>query len=405
MPPRRELSVRLGDEDAGRLVVSPDGTLIYEPTGPQHIISIAERSGRPWTPGFTRAWFEGLLPEGDLRSRAAARFDIRPDDTYAMLEAIGWECAGAVAVVPLDHDPAEAGYAVLTDDEVGQRLDALPGHPFDDDAALRMSLGGQRDKLVLARLGGAWNSTIGGVPSTHVLKPEPAAWPGLAMAEAWSLRVVAELTDAAVATVALSLASRPTLVVTRYDREVQDGRVWRTHQEDVCQILGLLPVRKYSEAPGRKGDPSYRSIAEVLRTNAADVVGQLRTLLQRMVAHVVLMDTDAHGKNASLLHDPAGYVRLSPVYDIVPTTAFVPNQHHLAMCVNGVFRIDRIERSDLVAEACSWGYPTTLAKTDVDASLDALDAGIAEADAQYPELDARARLQVTGQLFRLRRGA
>ncbi len=405
MPPRQALSVRLSDEDAGRLVISPGGTLTYEPTAPQHIISVAERSGRSWPSGFTRAWFEGLLPEGPLRTRAAARFDIGPDDTYAMLGAIGWECAGAVAVAPLDHDPAEGGYVGLTDDEVGERLDALPGHPYDDDAAVRMSLGGQQDKLVLARFDDAWHSTIGGAPSTHILKPEPAAWPGLAIAEAWSLRVVAELTDAAVATVTMSLGSRPALVVTRYDREAQDDRVGRTHQEDVCQVLGLPPVRKYSEAPGRKDDPSYGSIAEVLRTNAADVVGQLRTLLRQMVAHVALMDTDAHGKNVSLLHDPAGYVRLAPVYDIVPTTAFVPNQTHLAMCVNGVYRIGRIERSDLVTEARSWGYPSALAKADVGAALDALDAGVAEADAQYLDLDPRARLQVTGQLFRLRRSA
>jgi serine/threonine-protein kinase HipA len=258
---------------------------------------------------------------------------------------------------------------------------------------------GRQDKLVLARLDGRWQASIGGSATTHILKPEPTEWPGLVEAEAWSLHLVGQVTAAATAEVAPSLGDRPTLVVTRFDRTHSGDHVTRLHQEDVCQVLGLLPSHKYSEHPGRDGDPSYRSISEILRANAVDVPEQLRTLLRQMVAHVVLMDTDAHGKNVSFLHDGQGYIRQSPVYDIVPTTAFLGRQRHLAMSVDGKYRVDQIERSDLFAEAVSWGYPRSQAQADVEAAISGLDAAIPEADAAFPAVDPRARLQVTGQLF------
>jgi len=405
MADSQALTVRLHDDDIGRLVVKRSGGIVYEPSTAEPVLSVGDRSGAPWSAGFSRAWFEGLLPEGDLRTRVAARFEVEPSDTHSLLGAIGWECAGAVAIVPPSYTPADAGYLDLSDAQVGERLDALPGHPYDDDSALRISLGGQQDKLVLARLDGRWRASIGGSATTHILKPEPPEWPGLVEAEAWSLHLVGHVTAAATAEVAPSLGDRPTLVVTRFDRTQSGDQVTRLHQEDVCQVLGLLPSRKYSEHPGRDGDPSYRVISEILRANAIDVPEQLRTLLRQMVAHVVLMDTDAHGKNVSFLHDGQGYIRLSPVYDIVPTTAFLGRQRHLAMSVNGKYRVDQIDRSDLFAEGVSWGYPRSQAQVDVEAAISGLDAAIPAADAAFPSLDPRARLQVTGQLFRLQKSS
>ncbi len=401
----RSLDVRLYDESVGTLVIKRSGALRYEPRDQSTLLSVGDRSGDDWSESFTRTWFEGLLPEGESRNRIAARFGVAPADTFALLEAIGWECAGAVMVVPDSYAPGHDCYRDLSDAEVGERLDALPGHPYDDENSLRVSLGGQQDKLVLARNAEGWRLSLGGSPTTHIIKPEPSAWPGPVEAEAWSLKLVGHVTPAATAVVTGTLGSRPALIVSRFDRVSHKGGVERLHQEDVCQVLGLLPSRKYSEAPGRAGDASYQAIAELLRANAVDVAAELRSLLRQMVAHVVLMDTDAHGKNVSLLHHRSGYVRLSPVYDILPTTAFLGSQKHLAMSVNGRYRIDQIERSDLAGEAHAWGYPRSRAETDVDAAIAGFAEGIAAADEAFPDINARARLQVTDQLFRLQHSA
>lgn len=399
MPEARALVVQLGDRPIGRLEASP--ALRFVPTTARPLLSIGDTSGRPWSPAFTRAWFEGLLPEGELRTRIAARHGVEPLDTFDLLAAIGWECAGAVTVMPAGAHPPDPGYRPLTNAEVGERLDALPGHPFEDDDELRLSLGGQQDKLVLARRDETWWSSVGGAPTTHLLKPEPAQWPGLAFAEAWSLRLVSTATTAAVAWVETALGDRPVLVVERYDRTIGADGVQRRHQEDVCQALGLLPSRKYAEPRGRSDDPSFRRVAALVRTHSADAAAELRVLLRQMIAQVVLMNADAHAKNLSLLHDERGYIAMSPVYDIVPTTAFVTSQKHLGMSVDGGFRIDRVTKADLVAEAGAWGMPASVARADVLSTIRDLDAGVAEADAAFPAIDPRVRLHVTGQLFRL----
>jgi serine/threonine-protein kinase HipA len=399
----RSLDVLLEGTPIGRLRSSRrTREIVYEPIAARPFLSIGDRSGEPWDPRFTRAWFEGLLPEGPIRERVAARFDVDPSDAFSLLEAIGWECAGAVAVVPRGHEAADHDYRELTDTEVGERLDALPGHPADEDAELRVSLGGQQDKLVLARLGGRWCASLWGAPTTHILKPEPPQWPGLVEAEAWSLTLASHVTAAASAEVAQALGSRPVLIVTRFDR-IPGDIVVRLHQEDGCQALGLLPGRKYAEHRGRPDDPSYWRIAELLRANATDVVEALGTLLLQMVVRVALMDADGHAKNVSLLHDGGGYVRLAPLYDLAPTTAFLRAQRHLAIPVAGRHRMDQVEAGDLVAEAVSWGYPRPRAVADVAAALATLDESVAAADAIHPGLDPRARLAVTGQIFRLRR--
>ena len=79
----------------------------------------------------------------------------------------------------------------------GSRLDALPRVVSPIDHAVRLTLGGVQNKLLLARLGDRWHLPIDGATSTHILKPEPERYPGLAVAEAWSLAVVSAVTKTA----------------------------------------------------------------------------------------------------------------------------------------------------------------------------------------------------------------
>ena len=47
-----------------------------------------------------KLFFEGLLPEGEARVQLASGFAVDPADTFALLAALGRDCAGALVIVP-----------------------------------------------------------------------------------------------------------------------------------------------------------------------------------------------------------------------------------------------------------------------------------------------------------------
>ncbi|MHB8891221.1 MAG: HipA domain-containing protein [Candidatus Limnocylindrales bacterium] len=368
------------------------------PDGPA--LTVAASGSKPWTPELTRAWFEGLLPEGETRTRAAGRFGVQPEDWFALLAEIGWECAGAVAVHPEDTAVPDAGYRPLTDAEVGERLDALPGRPYDVTDSLRMSLGGAQDKMVLAWRAGSWALPVGGAPSTHILKPEPAAWPGLVAAEAWALALARSVTTAAEARPEDAIGSRPVVIVTRYDRRPgPDGGIERIHQEDLCQVLGLPPGDRYHEPPFRPHKPSLARLASLLLARGVQPTVELERLLRDLVVTLALGNADAHAKNWSLLHDGSGFVTLAPMYDIVPTGAFVPGQRFASLPVAGRFRIAEIGVEQILAEAHDWGLPERLARHVVAEALEGLRDGLGTVP--YPGVSAPIRDTVTAGVQRL----
>lgn len=399
------------------LVVWLDGRIVGElraagrrsaqffPARPRiHLAVGAPDDGSPWPAGFTRAWFENLLPEEEPRVRIAARFGLRANDTWGLLEQIGWECAGAVSVLPQGLMPQSGSYQALTDADVWKRIDELPARPYDSDAAVRMSLGGGQSKLLLARRGDRWHLPIDGAPSTHILKPEPVYYPGLALAEGWTLRVAAAATSAAEARVMIAEEHAPTLVVTRFDRHTgTDGFVRRTHQEDMCQALGVPPDIKYAEHPENDRQPSYARFAAVLERGALEPRVELVRLLEHVTVNLALGNTDAHAKNTSVFHDPSGGLRLSPMYDVAPTLAFIP-QRHFGMSVAGKFVITEITREHVVREARAWGMPERVARATIEQTLHAIKTtGVSAADDAYPSVLVDVRAVAIHQIERLAR--
>lgn len=398
-----ELIVWLGSEIVGELATTGRRSAVFRPARAGIGLSVGTPDdGTPWAPEFTRAWFENVLPEEEPRARIAARFGLRSDDTWGLLEQIGWECAGAVAVLPPGRTPLSGSYEPLSDDGFWLRMAELPARPYDRDAAVRMSLGGGQNKLLLARRLDGWEMPIDGAPSTHILKPEPAHHPGLAVAEAWSLKVASAATHAAQADIIVADGQAPVLSVTRFDRELApDGTVTRIHQEDFCQILGLAPEIKYASHPVNPRLPSYARIAAALERRTSEPREELLRLLEQTTVNLAMGNTDAHAKNHSVVHERSRAVWLTPIYDVAPTMAFI-DQRHFALPVAGKFVIADCTRDHLVREARSWGVPERAAAATVGRVLDAmLGEGIPSADAAFPSLDERIRGVALASITRL----
>lgn len=300
-----------------------------------------------FSPSAARPFFDGLLPEGAVRSSLAHSLRVSEEDGFALLKALGVDCAGAVVVLPAGEKPQTSGGEIrpLTDAGLAQLIEELPEHPLGVDGratGVRLSLGGIQEKLVLVRSpAGEYGQPLGGAPSTCILKPEHGDYPELVANEAFCLRLAASAGFDAARTEQIEIGGRPCLYVERFDRTlVDDGRIARVHQEDMCQALGIAPVDKYEAS----GGPSIAAIVQLLRDTgspraAADIVKAIETAL----LNFLIGNSDAHGKNLALLYQPRGEVRLAPLYDLVSTQVYENSEPALAMAIGGVEDPERVD--------------------------------------------------------------
>ena len=225
----------------------------------------------------------------------------------------------------------------MSENQLGEMLRDLPRDPLGidvDPAGVRLSLGGVQDKLILVRLpSGDFAQPLGGVPSNCLLKPEHERFEGLAVNEAFCMRVAAAAGNEAATTELLELDGIRCLYSERFDRTVDaDGAIVRLHQEDMCQALGLLPTQKYEA----EGGPSVASVIALLRRQSSPRIAlDVNAFVRAVLTGFLLGNSDAHGKNFSLLYDPAAGVRLAPLYDVVSTAVYDDLTPRLAMAIGG----------------------------------------------------------------------
>ena len=123
---------------------------------------------------------------------------------------------------------------------------------------------------------------------------------------------------------------------------------------------------------------------------AADPPAELERLLRQVVLSLALRNADLHAKNLSLFNDD-GLVSLTPVYDLVTTTAFVPEQTHLGLSIGGKFKLIEIRAEKLVEEARSWGIPELRARAIVLEVASDLAAAMQKASDEFPDVDRVVR--------------
>lgn len=359
-------------------------------------------SGRPFKGDLVDRWIESLLPEGETRTVLEQYFRVRRGDGFALLAALGRDCAGAVAVLPPGEDLAADAGALqpLTSAEVEQAVGALRQHPLGVDQDVRVSLGGLQSKLLLVQVDGGWARPVGGTPSTHILKPDPPEFPGLVASEAFAQRVAA-LAGLDAAEVRLeAFGNRLVLVVTRFDRELKDGRLVRRHQQDGCQALGTDPTgpAKYQASDGLV---SYRRLAAVLAAHARDQADQFRRLGAMVTFTVAIGNTDAHLRNHSFLHG-TGTLGLAPVYDAAPTARFA-GTGDLALWVGGQAMLAVVTRGHIVRELASWGMETGEAADVVQSTLERTAGAMSKAAQATPEVPRSVVEACEAQVERLLR--
>ncbi len=306
-----------------------------------------ERAGR---------FFANLLPEGRLRQLVTMRLGLSVENDFALLKAIGGECAGALSVVVEQEHYSGAGereYRPLSRQALADMLVTGDALPFvTGEGKLRLSLAGAQDKLPVYFKDGEYFLPLGDSPSSHILKfpnPDFAHLPAnevltTRLAAAAGLRVV----DAELDQVGSGFVCR----VARYDRRLdRDGCIVRVHQEDFCQALGLGHRAKYEQ----EGGPSFTDCFGLLGRVSADPLMDAEQLLSWLAFNAAVGNADGHAKNRSLVYGHGGAIRLAPAYDLVCTRAYRRLDRALAMRVGGASDPGRIRGKDWSALAGSVG--------------------------------------------------
>jgi serine/threonine-protein kinase HipA len=319
---------------------------------------------------------EGYLPDRtEIRERLARDHGVASTDVFALLSAVGEDCPGAfqfarAARLEVLQGPVTPTVAWLTEAELADRLRALggPGAParFTGDAGY-FSLAGAQPKIALHAADGRWGIPGGRTPTTHILKPPLGRRPEYLVAELVGQRLTAAIGLPAADASALQVEDQWVLAVRRYDRYVRDGEWRRAHQEDACQALGLPPALKYE----REGAPGVAAIVRLLRDTSERAGEDVDAFLSMIALNWLMVGTDAHARNYSLLLGAGGAVRLAPFYDVATLLGIARGkalrEAALAMQVGGTYVAFDIGRAQWGALAGVVGRPAAQLLTQVEA--------------------------------------
>ncbi|MCY4314611.1 MAG: HipA domain-containing protein [Roseovarius sp.] len=207
-----------------------------------------------------------------------------------------------MALYPQGQKPSEEskGIEVLDDERLKEILD-LTGNRLmlAGDDGFRLSLAGAQDKLSVGFENGRVHLVKGGAPTTHILKPIIENVRDSAHNELFCMKLANRVGIDVPEASAHFIGETPFYLVRRYDREPGEGGiVKRIHQEDFCQAPEIPPELKYE----REGGPGISACQDVVAGNAARPASDQIKLLDIVIFNFLIGNSDAHGKNFSLLY-------------------------------------------------------------------------------------------------------
>ncbi len=334
------LAGKLTQEDSGHLSFSYVESYLND-ANTALSISLPFRT-EPFEGDEVKAFFSGLLPDEIIRHKLAGYLGVSEKNPFALLEAIGGECAGALTLYPEGtpykietNDDVE----ILDDKKLKEILELLKRRPLlAGEDGIRLSLAGAQDKLAVGFKDGRVALIKGTTPTTHILKPLIDTVEDSVHNELFCMRLAKLVGIDAPNVDMIVVDNTPCFIVERYDRiKEKDDHVIRIHQEDFCQALGILPEVKYE----REGGPSIVKCQDIIFKNSAQPAADQIRLLDRVIFNYLIGNADSHGKNFSLLYKGRKPL-LAPAYDLLSTEVYQDLSKKMAMKIGGKYNPDHV---------------------------------------------------------------
>ena len=286
-----------------------------------------------------RPFFANILPEQNIRRTIARRLGISEKNDFALLEALGGECAGAISVLPEGMTPEKLSqsYVLLDDAALESLVNELPRRPLlAGEEGIRLSLAGAQDKLPVKYESGQISLPLDGAPSTHILKIPIPGYEETVYNEAFSMHLARRMGLLVPRCEVLQCGRTSAYLVERFDRIRQGEEIARLHQEDFCQALGILPEIKYEI----EGGPGFAACIHAIRQSCTVPVKDVKRFLEWIAFNFLLGNADAHAKNISFLYT-GKTVALAPFYDLMCTQVYGKQlTDRMAMAIGKERRLD-----------------------------------------------------------------
>jgi len=274
----------------------------------------------PYSDDESHSFFANLLPEEKIRALIARNLGISLNNDYGLLERIGGDCAGAVSLYPetgeQKRDPGS--YRQLSLDELDTIISELPQRPLlAGEKGIRLSLAGAQKKLPIFYDEQHFHLGYGSAPSNYIIKPAIENLDGTVENEAFCMALAHSVGLDVPRSFIHQHGETRVFIVKRFDRVIAGDGTRRLHQEDFCQALHIPPEYKYES----EGGPSLAACFNLVRNASIRSGKDVLSLLNWVIFNYLIGNSDAHGKNISLLLLPDGPM-LAPFYDLLSTRIY-----------------------------------------------------------------------------------
>jgi serine/threonine-protein kinase HipA len=303
-----------------------------------------------------QAFFENLLPEGELRQYLAQQR--KASGLYSLLLEVAGDTAGGFVIVPGGERPELPAYRPTTWKTIAAALENNSAAAIDlRGGGARISLAGAQDKTSIALFDdGVPRLPKGTAPSTHIVKPNikrlDKVWHSAAN-EAIVMRAAAHcgLPTAEVFYEPQTMSC----VVRRFDRQVRpDGSLLRLVQYDLCQLAGTTSDRKYE----KEGGPGLAACAALIRRYSTQPALDLRHFVVWIFFNLYTGNNDSHAKNLSIVSVPGVGVKLAPCYDLMCTRLYPGLSAEFAFQIGGEYKPAAMASPHVAALAQELGMRT-----------------------------------------------
>ncbi len=310
----------LQQEPSGRCIFTYDTS--YLSSSSQPIAFTFPLRKEPFiSEGDLHPFFDNLGAEGWLENAQAKALKSSNNNRFERLLGFGYDLAGAVSI----RDPEPRAHIQLD--------------PVDEvtNAALRgrASLSGVQRKLLIVKEGNQYRPTRTNELSTHIAKLPSGNLTDIIEVEYLTTLAVKKLLPED-STVEMEIATinsitQPALVIKRFDRIISNSKITRVHFEEFNQLLGL-------HSGDDKYNGSYEMLGNFINTTPGCIPAEADRLYRRILACLIVGNTDAHFKNFAMLHTRDG-LRLTPSYDLVAANRY-SQFHTIALSIGSASNLD-----------------------------------------------------------------